>query len=413
VYCTLFVICLLATQSSPALARNREKVLFNFNEHNGWYSASVPIIDAAGNLYATTGIGGKSSNCGIAGCGLAFKLTPTSTGGWKQTVLHQFDGADGFGPNSLISDASGSLYGTSTGGGANGCFPFPGCGNVFKLTPGANGKWTQTVLHVFKGPDGGVPESGLTFDTAGNLYGTTQVGGASGHGTVFKLAPGKNGKWTYTVLHAFNGLDGAFPYSAVVFDTSGNLYGTTFGGGQYGLGTVFQLSPGAHGKWTETVLHSFRGKDGQYLYGAVIVNTAGRLFGTAYSGGDFGSGVVFELTPSGGNWTQTVLLSFSVGGTNPYAGLVMDAKGDLYGTLAYGDNQTCPGGCGSVFKLTKGSNGTWRKTILHAFDGNDGGNLYGGLALSQAGELFGGTISGGRSHNCGVVGCGVVYEITP
>lgn len=174
-------------------------------------------------------------------------------------VLHAFtgrnDGAISWA--ALVLDASGNLYGTTIAGGTY------GYGTVFKLTPGASGAWTETVLHSFH-PDvtgGNQPEAGLIFDTVGNLYGTTSFGGSHGEGTVFKLAPGINGTWTETVLHAFDGQDGGRPSGSLIFDASGNLYGTT-SGTPPSRGNVFKLAPSVDGVWTETVLHTFNGKDG-------------------------------------------------------------------------------------------------------------------------------------------------------
>jgi beta-xylosidase len=217
---------------------------------------SAVIFDAAGNLYGTTRLGGSYYN------GTVFRLVPQPDGKWKETVLHNFgNGKDGSGPVSLIFDAAGNLYGTTTTGGAyeSGCHG-GGCGTVFELSPGYDGKWTERVLHSFgKGTDGVFPSGSLIFDAVGNLYGTTWTGGAhssacsgQGCGTVFQLIPGTNGKWTERVLHSFNhnGRDGNGPDSSLIFDPAGNLYGTTRFGGTYGsscgglgCGTVFQVRP--------------------------------------------------------------------------------------------------------------------------------------------------------------------------
>jgi uncharacterized repeat protein (TIGR03803 family) len=199
----------------------------------------------------------------------------------------------------------GNLYGTTPGGGAyNG-------GTVFKLRQGGNGKWTHKVLHSFgKGTDGRKPFAGLIFDAEGNLYGTTELGGVYGYGAVIELTQGKSGKWTSKVLHSFNnnGTDGRYPlYGSLIFDKIGNLYGTTaYGGsgsgctGEFGLcGIVFELTPSAHGKWTEKVLHSFvgNGSDGVGPYAGVILDTAGNLYGTTTAGGANDDGTVFEIIP--------------------------------------------------------------------------------------------------------------------
>ncbi len=176
-------------------------------------------------------------------------------------TLHAFAGADGEHPNaSVLFDSAGNLYGTTADGGAH------GLGNVFKLSRGTTGKWTETVLHDFNQTDGANPEGGLIFDSAGNLYGTTSSGGVgTDGGTVFKLTPGTNGKWTYTVLYSLFGTVGLGPWGSLIFDAAGNLYGTASQGGPYsqdcynGCGTVFELSPGSSGPWTGKALHIFTG----------------------------------------------------------------------------------------------------------------------------------------------------------
>jgi uncharacterized repeat protein (TIGR03803 family) len=411
---TLVVALPLSTLSIPAFAADSEVVLHDFHYTDGWAPYAGLVFDAKGNLYGGTSLGGNKS-CGQGGgdCGVLFQLAPLGKGKWKETVIHDFNGLDGFGSSTPVFDAAGNMYGSSPAGGTGSCSPNPGCGLIYKFTLGKNGKWTETILHDFGGPDGGVPQGNLIFGPDGTLYGTTLVGGAFGYGTVFHLTPGGKGKWNETVLHSFSATDGAYPYAGLAIDAAGNLYGTTQEGGPHGDGTAFQLSPGAKGKWTETVLHSFSGADGQFPYGWLILDVHGNLYGTTYSGGTYDSGAVFELAHSrNGSWTETVLHSFiSNYGENPVAGLISDAAGNLYGTLAYGDNQTCALGCGSVFKLAPGAHGKWTETLLHAFTGSDGGNPYAGLTLDRAGNLYGPTIGGGDSNKCGDSGCGVLFEI--
>ena len=226
--------------------------------------------------------------------------------------------------------------------------------------------WNEKVLHNFNGSDGSASRSGLIFDAAGNLYGTTYTGGTYNYGTVFELSPMVDGGWSETVLHNFNnnGSDGWGPLSALTFDAAGNLYGTTAQGGTYscgklGCGTVFELSPMPGGGWMETVLYSFgNGTDGVYpIYGALIFDAAGNLYGTTSSGGTHncqgigGCGTVFKLSPTG---TETVLYSFDHY-DGDWAGLIFDATGNLYGTTEYGGTNQCDGplpGCGTVFELS-------------------------------------------------------------
>jgi len=418
----LVVISGILSAATPASAADREKVLYAFKGGSDGLSPSALIFDAAGNLYGTTFHGGNYQCDPYFGCGTVFKLEPGAQGKWSKTVLHTFAGKDGANPSGgLIFDAAGNLYGTTISGRGG-----EGLGTVFKLAPGLGHEWTETVLHTFNNKDGGLPASSLIFDTAGNLYGTTQIGGAHGFGTVFKLAPGAHGKWTETVLHSFNGKDGSGPESALIFDSRGNLYGTTIAGGNIaycygnGCGTVFKLVPGADGKWTHTVLHSFTGKDGDgdQPWSSLVFDAAGNLYGTTNLGGDlnsttclgYGCGVVFRLAPgTNGKWTENVLHKFHgwTDGFYPYAGLILDAAGNLYGTTWYG---------GTAFKLALGTDGTWTEKVLHFFTGKDGWFPSSGLIFGASGNLYGTTYLGGKLNNCQSEygpGCGVVFEITP
>jgi uncharacterized repeat protein (TIGR03803 family) len=403
-------------------AAAQERVLLNFNGQDGRLPQAGLIFDAAGNLYGTTEGGGTGSNCGAFGCGTVFELTPAAGGGWTETVLYSFGGSpDGADPLAgLIFDAAGNLYGTT---GAGGTYDY---GTVFELTPAAGGGWTETVLHNFNYnvTDGYYPYAGLILDAAGNLYGTTSQGGTYGYGwgTVFELTPAAGGGWTEKVLHSFpdyNGTDGTSPYAGLIFDAAGNLYGTTSQGGTYIFrGTVFELTPAAGGGWTETVLHSFgNGADADSPQAGLIFDAAGNLYGTTVEGGTgsnciFGCGTVFELTPAaGGGWTEKVLYSFNANGTDgyyPYAGLIFDAAGNLYGTTRYGGTSSgcAPYGCGTVFELTPAAGGTWTETVLHNFgNGTDGATPLAGLIFDAAGNLYGTTSSGGT------YGYGTVFEL--
>ncbi len=323
-----------------------ENVLHSFSiPTDGYYPQAGLIFDAAGNLYGTTRNGGGNRG------GTVFELTPLAGGGWTENVLHSFSiPTDGYYPQAgLIFDAAGDLYGTTIDGGTY------GGGTVFELTPQAGGGWTETVLHSFNhnGTDGYTPQASLVFDGAGNLYGTTLYGGTHNSGTVFELTPQAGGGWTEQVLHSFNfnGTDGYYPQASLIFDGAGNLYGTTLEGGIYGVGTVFELTPQAGGGWTENVLHSFNGTDGYNPYAGLIFDAAGNLYGTTYWGGTYDFGTVFELTPqAGGGWIDKVLHSFSMptDGYHPQAGLIFDAAGNLYGTTSEGGTH----GSGTVFEIT-------------------------------------------------------------
>jgi uncharacterized repeat protein (TIGR03803 family) len=394
----------------PSGGPGSESALYSFS---GGSDPKLPYagltFDKAGNLYGTTELGGASKQ------GTVFEVTRNSDGTWTESVLYSFSGgADGGQPSAgLVLDAAGNLYGTTKFGGSANCNL--GCGTVFQLKP-ASGGWTETVLYSFSGgADGREPYATLLFDTTGNLYSTTLFGGnvgsvcSSGCGTVFKLTPA-SGSWTESVLYAFaGGTDGASPYHGLVFDPAGNLYGTTYAGGASGNGTVFKLAPGS-GSWTESVLHPFAGgSDGKNPYGGLILDASGRLYGAAFQGGAPGFGIVFELLPTlKGGWRERVLHTFgNAPSANPVASLVMDPAGNLFGTTMAGANLTsCGGGCGTLFKLVPASGGNWTYTVLHIFGrGTDGFHPTGDLVLDPAGNLYGTTEAGGAQ------GSGMVFEI--
>jgi len=264
------------------------------------------------------------------------------------------------------------------------------------------------ILHSFNndGKDRQSPGGGLIFDASGNLYGTTRAGGAYGGGAVFKLSP-KSGGWAETILHNFgNGKDGSSPAADLIFDSAGNLYGTATRGGAANQGTVFQLTPKSGG-WAETILHSFssNGTDGTEPESTPIIDTSGNLYGMTFGGGVGGGGTVFELTPAGGGiWTETILYAFS-NKAEPVAGLIFDASGNLYGTTQFGPAN----GEGAVFELTPAGGGVWTETTLHGFNnvGVGGCNPIDRLIFDGSGNLY------GTARACGVYGNGVVFEITP
>ena len=407
--------------TAGAWAGSPEKVLHIFDYLHGAepFTGSL-VFDSEGNLYGTALYGANRSCSG--GCGTVFQLVPSSSGKWTQKVLHDFGGgSDGFQPNgTLIFDSAGNLYGVTIYGGNNSCSN--GCGTVYKLAPGVSGKWIKTVLHVFSGKDGAFPFDGLTFDGAGNLYGTTQQGGKyqgcpqNGCGVVFKLTPGTQGKWTETVVHAFNGSDGSVPTGTLIFDKTGTLYGMTQQGGNYnacpgyGCGLVFKLTPHTQGQWTETVLHAYRRNDGLGPFGTLALDKAGNLYGvTGLIGRRYG--MVFKLARGpDGKWKQTVLHVFSNRPADyPTAGVTLDAAGNLYGMTSRGGLHDL----GTVYKLTAGSTGKWTFQVLHIFNGKDGVSPQDALILDAMGNLYGTTSMGGNFRDCPSNGCGVVFKITP
>jgi len=366
-------------------------------------------LDRAGNIYGTTTNGGNEY-------GDVFKLSQVGSA-WVLTPLHDFEGdTDGAGPYSTLRiGPDGGIYGTTEAGGiTDDC-----CGTVFKLSPPATVcktsvcPWVETILYRFQGGnDGSGAYGGITFDQAGNIYGTTGEGGGTGCtgpgcGTVYKLT-NSQGQWTESVLYRFGGNgDGANPLSTVIMDQAGNLYGTTSGGGSAGFGAVYELSPAGSG-WSERILYSFQnGSDGRKPAGGLVMDAAGNLYGDTYYGGSGNGGTVYELVASGGDWTFNLLYSFTTHQNNggPWATLVIDSAGSLYGTT-----YAAGVGDGSVFKLTP-SNGSWIETDLVDFEHTNGSVSYGSVALDPSGNIYGVAFNGGSSRNC-TGGCGVVWEVT-
>ena len=344
-------------------------------------------------------------------------LVPGAFASGKYRVLHNFNCADGCGPSaSLILDTQGNLYGTTYGGG-----PDSGVGTVFELAPSDSGQWNETVLHSFHQSDGSSPVSSLALG-AGNLYGTATNGGTHNAGTAFELAPRPSG-WEFSVLYNFCSQpgcsDGGAPWAGMVLDKNGNLYGTTFGGGDESGGVAFGLRPG-EGGWTESVLYAFGSQagDGGHVIDALAWDSAGNLYGSAETGGipACSCGTVFKLKPGRGEtWKEHVLYRFRGldnghhDGNGP-SGVVFDAAGNLYGSTEGGGSSKCIGGCGVVFELMPTAKG-WKETVLHKFSPGKNGSFAGTpLAFDQAGNLYG-TAGGGIGQCSG--GCGVVYKLTP
>jgi len=347
-----------------------ETVLYNFCEDAKQciYQHGNLTLDASGNLYGTAFWGGASACApeGV-GCGVVFQLKRGTNGRYQQKILHNFqpNGKDGIYPSdTLLIDAAGNLYGTTSEGGTGSCSDGyeNGCGTVFELTPSPNGEWTEKVLYSFSGTDGYHPNGSLVFDTAGNLYGTTQIGGSGRWGVAFELTSKDGKQWEENILHDFKGTtDGGEPQAGLTVGADGSFYGTTVYGGAYGPGTVFRLTRNNKGDWAERVLHSFQGngKDGSNPWAGVAVSKAGNLYGTTAYGGTDDRGTVFELTAgTDGKWGEKVLHSFQNNGedgTEPTAGVVLDAEENLYGTTGFGGPYPdCYGGglgCGIVFEI--------------------------------------------------------------
>ena len=329
---------------------------------------STLVIGRDGKLYGTTGFGGIGPCLayGHTGCGTVFSLQNPGTFchtpycPWIETPLYKFSGgSDGSNPYgaTVVFDQAGNLYGTTYGGGGGSCSG--GCGLVYKLTPAGSG-WTESVIYSFAGgADGSAPWAGVTLDQAGNLYGTTSAGGASGYGTVYELSPAGSG-WTKRTLYSFQRQqDGANPYASLIFDQSGNLYGATQYGGSGSGGTVFELSPSG-GSWIFTTLYSFIGSGGGLAKGPVaslVMDGAGNLYGTTAGDGVYRFGSAFKLTHGTSGWTYAALHDFSSGldGGSIRSNVVFDAAGNLYGTASSGGTgnpATCVGSCGVVWQIT-------------------------------------------------------------
>lgn len=441
----LAVILILIPNSWAA---SREIVLHTFNLATAGDPVSGLAMDANGSLYGTTRLGGLGS-C-TEGCGVVFKITKSNEGGVTYSVIHSFagfafDGGNPFG--SPIVDSTGNVYGTTPNGGG------AGCGVVYQLSPSVDGEYRETILHSFnrlntRNDDGCGPESYLVSDAAGNLYGTTNRGGGggvsntfcdNGCGSVFKLTPNGDGTYTESVIHSFPGTkgntDGQNPVGGLVFDSAGNLWGSTPAGGN-GHGTVFELTPNSDGTYTESTLFMFTGASTGFNPNTnLVIDKAGNLYGTAVNGG-LGHGVVFRVTPQlGGGVKESIIHAFALcnstvcpDGVTPFNGLTIDANGVLYGTVDLGggaSNQCSTGapalGCGVVYKLTPNAQGKFTETILYRFQGfADGATPEDDrLVVDAGGNVFGTAAQGGNSTACPADGfgtpggCGVVFVVIP
>ena len=437
----------MLTITSNASAEWKEKVLYSFQGGSDGQTPSGGVVfDKAGNLYGVTNEGG--STCPSPGCGTVFQLAPPAQkgGSWTETILYGFNGTDGSIPvGGAIIDGDGNLYGTTAYGGSGTCLLFGynvGCGVVYELSPPTQkgGQWSYTVLYNFQGgKDGLFPWGDLVFDKLGNLYGATQFGGGKGTtcnqyfdgncGTVFELSSPKQkgGKWTEKILHSFaGGADGATPNGGLIFDKQGAVYGTTYFGGYEGkfcnggvggtgCGTIYVLHPTMEGTWTEKVLHRFNGVDGANPYASLVFDGNGNLYGATFAGPPNGSGLIFELArPSGkaASWTEVVLCLFndeSKGGS-PISGLVFDSSGSLFGTASAGDEFRG----GDIFQLKPPDSkaGGWTFKLLHGFTGSpDAADPAASLIFDKSGNLYGTTKLGGIGECQG--GCGTVFEVSP
>ncbi len=402
----LFALALFATQA--ALAQTFT-VIHTFTGGADGANPYGGVAVGPGYLYGTASAGGTG---GSGGNGVVFRMTQRS-GGWALTPIYEFTGGnDGSSPLSgVVVRPNHALYGTTQSGGSS------GDGTVYELTPPPNAIcgtatcfWKLTVLHTFAGFDGRRPQYGnLLFDQAGNIYGTAAQGGQYGNGVVYELLP-SGGGWSESILYSFAGPpnDGSLPSGGLTFDPAGNLYGTTANGGSedchYTCGTIFELSPSGGG-WTETVLHYFDSDQGFYPDSTLVMDQQGNLYGAG--GQDIG--VMFELTPSGGGWNFSV--TYPIDCDIYGAGLTLGSDGNFYGACSTGPGANYP--YGSVFKLAY-SSGMWRLTILYGLNGTtDGSNPISPVAFDRNGNLYGTALLGGNTSGvcAGIGGCGTVWEI--
>jgi len=378
---------LLLMAARPAQAQT-ESVLYNFTDSPDGANPESRLTFHGGNLYGTTYSGGLGS-------GTVFELSPNGSGGWTEAVLYNFCSAlpscaDGSNPtySHVIFDSLGNLYGTAYAGGAN------GYGVVFELSP-AGETWTETVLYNFaNSPDGANPVNGLIADAVGNLYGTTYGGGTTGNGTVFEMSP-SGGGWTEKVIFNVNST-----YSGLTMDTHGNIFGTTYR-------SVYELAPNGKGGWRPTTIFTFTSangpEDGSNPNGTPAVDGAGNIYGTTYGGGKNGNGTVYKLNSGVSGWTLQILYVFGNKGAHALGGVVLDSAGNVYGTTSEGGKYTD----GVVFELAPNGTGGYTYQILHNFDGEDGNDPYDSLIMDSAGYLYGTTYLGGSS------GDGAVFEVNP
>jgi len=400
--CGAATLVLLGLTISPAAWAAAVKET-RIHEFNGGVDPEGLVADSAGNLYGTTG------SDGFYRFGTVFQVRPSPYGIWTESTIYSFTGgSDGGSPEAVMTlDAEGNLYGTTQVGGSGSC----NCGTVFELSRSAHGVWTETTLYSFAGgADGSNPRyTNLVFDAAGNLYGVTEFGGTAHGGTVFELSPQAGGGWTESVLYAFAGgaTDGANPLGGLVFDTAGNLYGAAYDGGSSncggGCGGVFELSPQAGGGWREQMIYFFQnGNDGSTPDSLLIIDPAGNLYGMTQFGGIESCGTVFKLSPETGcTWSKHTLHEFtgSPDGCAPFLNMVRDSVGNLYGVAEGGGAMDD----GAIFQITPG--GT--EQTFFSFSGGNNGSDPRSLIMGPAGRaLFGVTFGLGSTSS------GVLFEIS-
>jgi uncharacterized repeat protein (TIGR03803 family) len=444
----LSAVALLA--ASACVSTAQEAVLYSFQpgSSDGQSPNGGPAIDKEGNLYGTTATGGTH------GSGIVYELSPPSQSGgdWTETVIYNFGDVPAAGGSpgitgqggTVILDDNGNLYGTAIGGVSN-VSGVLASGVVYELSPpsSGSGEWTAQALYTFldesskpeplKGPNGAV-----VFDRKGNLYGIAYGGGANSNGGVFELSPPTQvgAQWTMTSLYSFDKTNGAGPWgpgenASLIVDSEGDLYGTTQYGGAASSGTVYELSPptGDAGNWTSAIIHSFKedvDKDGYGPLGSLAMDAKGNLYGTTGAQGSFAGGIVFELSPpesAGGGWTENILENFTAfsktDGYGPFANVVLDPQGNLWGATYYGGpNYTVDSANsdGAIFELIPQSEGTWTEALpVPYFFGSHANDVYHPnmpIIIDGKGNIYS-TATGGASTCNDTGSCGAVWEYIP
>ncbi len=403
----VFALALLSTQPIQAQFR----VLHSFTGgSDGANPTSGVTVSSSGILYGTTSGGGTG---GIGNHGVVFKLAPRGSG-WTLDPLYEFTGgADGDAPYSGVAiGPNGDLYGTTYYGGNY------DAGALFALRPpasvckSATCYWSEATLWSFgSGNDGAYPPYGyVTFDQAGNIYGTTYRGGTDGYGIVFELSPQSGGSWTESILYNFtDGSDGGNPLAGVIFDSAGNLYGNDSDGGTES-GVIYKLTP-AGPPWTEQTLANFVPGTGTSPSGQLVMDQSGNLYGTGEANGPSGGGTVYKLSPSGGGWTLSVVYAFgfyTYTQCAPFGGVTLGANGNLFGACQIGGAN----GVGWVYEMPPNCDQTCTPTDLYDFTGGVSCYAHGPVSFDSSGNLYGTCYGGGNSGNgCSADGCGTVWEI--
>jgi uncharacterized repeat protein (TIGR03803 family) len=399
---TILSLAALILASAGAASAQTLTTLVNLNGTDGANPYAGLVADSSGDLFGATFLGGTTND------GTVFEIVKTSSGyAMTPTTLVNFNGTNGSEPAgtpiNLVADANGNLFGTTTNDGA-----FLG-GTVFEIVKSSSGyASTPTTLVNFNGTNGASPFAGLITDANGDLFGTTFAGGSANDGTVFEIAKSSSGyASTPTVLASFNGTNGANPYAGLVADANGDLFGATYYGGTSGNGAVFEIVKTASGyASTPTVLVNFTGTNGANPQGALIVDANGNLFGTTYLGGTFGDGTVFEIAKTSGGYasTPTTLVNFNgTNGSEPTGTLIEDGNGNLFDTTFIGGAF----GGGTVFEIPKTSSGyASTPTVLVSFNGVDGANPVAGLIADASGNLYGTTYQGGPAS------VGTIFELS-